>query len=80
MKWNYIEIHPQPIAEFSFTPEISLMSEQDGMITFTNYCDSSIFANNPDATWYWNFDDGTADSTQWNAIHTFSTWGDYNVV
>ncbi len=80
MKWNFIEIHPQPIAEFSFTPEISLMSELDGLVTFTNYCDSAIFANNPDATWYWNFDDGTVDSTQWNAIHTFSTWGDYNVM
>jgi len=80
MKWNFIEIHPQPIAEFSFTPEISLMSELDGLVTFTNYCDSAIFADNPDASWYWNFDDGTVDSTQWNAIHTFSTWGDYNVM
>jgi len=80
MKWNFIEVFPQPIAEFSFTPEISLMSETGGIVTFTNYCDSAYFANNPDATWYWDFADGTQDSTQWNAIHTFSTWGDYDVM
>lgn len=79
MKWNFIEVFPQPIAEFSFTPEISLMAETGGVVTFTNYCDSTVFANNPDANWYWDFADGTQDSTQWNAIHTFTTWGDYDV-
>lgn len=79
MKWNFFEVHPQPIAEFSFNPEISLLSESGGVINFTNYCDSAMFASNPDASWYWDFDDGSRDSTQWNASHTFSTWGDYNV-
>lgn len=79
MKWNFFEVHPQPIAEFSFTPEISLLSETGGVITFTNYCDSVIFANNPDAIWFWDFADGNRESTQWNAVHTYSTWGDYDV-
>lgn len=80
IKWNYIEVYPNPIAEFSFTPEISLLSETGGVVTFTNYCDSTVFADNPDAVWYWDFADGTQDSSQWNAIHTFDTWGDYNVM
>lgn len=79
MKWNFIEVFPQPIAEFSFTPEISLMAETGGNVIFTNYCDSTQFANNPDVSWYWDFADGTQDSTQWNAIHTFTIWGDYDV-
>lgn len=79
IKWNFFEVHPQPIAEFSFSPEISLLSEFGGVISFTNYCDSVMFALNPDASWYWDFNDGSFDSTLWNSIHTFSTWGDYNV-
>lgn len=79
IKWIFFEIHPQPIAEFSFTPEISLLSEEGGVVSFTNYCDSLLFANNPEATWFWNYDDGSIDSSLWNPIHTFDTWGDYNV-
>jgi len=79
MRWNYFEVHPQPIAEFSFTPEISLLSETGGVITFTNYCDSVVFANNPDAIWYWDYADGNRQSTQWNPIYTYATWGDYDV-
>jgi len=79
MKWNYIEAFPQPTAEFSFNPEISFLSEFGGLVNFTNYCDSVLFATNPNATWYWDFGDGTIDSTLWNPNHTFPNWGDYNV-
>jgi gliding motility-associated-like protein len=79
MRWNFFVVHPQPIAEFSFTPEISLLSETGGVINFTNYCDSVIFANNPDATWYWDYADGIRESALWNPTHTYATWGDYDV-
>ncbi len=79
MRWNFFEVHPQPIAEFSFNPEISLLSETGGVINFTNYCDSIIFANNPNATWYWDYADGTRESVLWNPVHTYATWGDYDV-
>lgn len=80
MKWNYLTIHPQPLAEFSFTPEISLISETDGIITFTNYCDSTLFFDHSNATWYWDFNDGTIDSSQWSPVHTYTNWGDYDVL
>lgn len=80
VKWNYLKIYPQPIAEFSHTPEISLMSETGGEVIFTNYCDSVRFAADPNTHWYWNFGDGTVDSLNWNPTHTYSTWGDYDVV
>lgn len=79
MKWNYIQIFPQPTAEFSFSPEISLFSETNGLVNFINYCDSSLFFDHNIASWYWDFDDGSFDSTQWNATHTYTTWGDYDV-
>lgn len=79
MKWNFFEVHPQPLAEFSFSPEISILSEEGGVVTFTNYCDSVEFAHDPNSTWYWNFDDGNIDSSLWNPTHTFPTWGDFNV-
>jgi len=80
MKWNYIKVYPQPVAEFSFIPEISLLSENNGVVTFTNYTDSIMFFDHTVASWYWNFDDGTVDSTVWNPIHTYTSWGDYDVL
>lgn len=79
IKWNYLEVYPQPIAEFSADPEVSLLSEQGGVVTFTNYCDSLKFANSPDAEWYWDFGDDVRESTSWNPVHTYQTWGDYIV-
>ncbi len=80
IKWSYIKIHPQPVAEFSFIPEISLMSENEGLVTFTNYADSSQFFDHTVCSWYWDFGDGSIDSAVWSPTHTYSTWGDYNVL
>lgn len=80
MKWSYIKVHPQPVAEFSFIPEISLYSENEGLVTFTNYADSSQFFDHTVCSWYWDFGDSSVDSAVWSPTHTYSTWGDYNVL
>lgn len=79
MKWNYLTVYPQPVAEFSFVPEISLMSESDGIVTFTNYCDSTIYMNDPEVNWHWDFGDDNTENEVWSPTHTFDTWGDYDV-
>ena len=73
---NYIEASFQPLAEFTADPEIALMSENGGQVTFTNYADpaSTLYA-----TIIWDFDDGEIDSTNFEPTHTYSQWGDYNV-
>lgn len=79
VKWNYITVHPQPIAAFEATPKISLMAESNGIVNFKNYCDSTIFLNNPEVSWHWDYGDGTQDSSAWSPSHTYTIWGDYEV-
>ncbi len=76
--WNYLEASEQPIAEFLADPEISLMSESNGIVSFTNYADSASLAENNSMV-LWDFDDGTVDSLNFSPTHTFSSWGDYDV-
>ena len=76
--WNYITVNPQPIAEFEADPAISMLSENGGVVNFINYTDPSI-AMSEQGSFYWDFGDGTIDSTHFDDPHTYNTWGDFNV-
>lgn len=78
IRWSYITVHAQPLAEFTADPEISLMSENNGSVHFINYADSTIMAD-PESSFYWDFADGEVDSTSFSPDHVFAQWGDYNV-
>ena len=78
IKWNYFVVNSQPIAEFVADPDISLMSETGGVVNFHSYTDSQVMSE-PGTSFFWNFDDGTVDSSSIHPQHTFGSWGDYNV-
>lgn len=76
--WNYIEVNPQPLAEFEADPAISMLNENGGVVNFVNYADPSIVTGGS-GSFYWDFGDGTIDSTHFDDPHTYTTWGDFNV-
>lgn len=76
--WNYITVNPQPLAEFEADPAISMMSENGGVVNFVNYADPTMFSSGQ-GSFYWDFGDGTIDSTHFDDPHTYNTWGDFNV-
>ncbi len=76
--WNYFEVNAQPIAEFQADPDISLMSESNGVVNFINYGDSTILQE-PGATFYWDFDDGEQETEVFSPQHIYTQWGDYDV-
>ena len=76
--WNYISVNPQPIAEFEADPSVSMLNENGGVVNFINYADPSILANGQ-GSFYWDFGDGTIDSTHFDDPHTYTTWGDFDV-
>ena len=76
--WNYITVNPQPVAEFEADPAISMLSENGGVVNFINYTDPSIVMGEQ-GSFYWDFGDGTIDSTHFDDPHTYNTWGDFNV-
>ena len=76
--YNYITVNPQPIAEFEADPAISMLSENGGVVNFINYSDPSIVMSDQ-GSFYWDFGDGTIDSTHFDDPHTYNTWGDFNV-
>ena len=45
--WSSIEANEQPVAEFLANPEISLISESGGLVTFQNYADPSPMSPSP---------------------------------
>lgn len=79
VKWNFITVYAQPIAAFEYDPEVSLYSESQGVVNFINYCDSTLYQNDPTVSWHWDYGDGTQDSSAWSPSHTYSIWGDYDV-
>lgn len=78
IRWNCLNIYMQPIAEFESLPEISMMSESQGVIRFLNYADSLAF-HQGDLSLNWDFGDGEQDTSIFSPTHTYSTWGDYDV-
>lgn len=76
--WNAISVNPQPVAEFEADPAISMLSENGGLVNFINYADESMVTGES-GSFYWDFGDGTVDSTTFAGPHTYTTWGDFNV-
>lgn len=79
IKWNYINIYPQPEVDFSADPEISLLSDNGGLVNFTSYLSDNIVGN-ANNHFTWDFGDGNIDSAEYNPAHTYTTWGDYDVI
>ncbi|MCQ2276082.1 MAG: gliding motility-associated C-terminal domain-containing protein [Bacteroidales bacterium] len=79
VKWNAFVVNAQPIAEFRADPEIALMGETNGLVNFINYGDSTILLD-PTATFFWDFADGERDTEHFSTQHTYTEWGDYDVV
>lgn len=78
IKWNYFVVNSQPIAEFEANPDISLMSENGGLVEFHSYTDASVMQE-PGSSFFWDFDDGNIDSASLNPQHIYTSWGDYDV-
>ena len=76
--WNSITVNPQPVAEFEADPYVSMLSEYGGVVNFINYTDPSIVMSEQ-GSFYWDFGDGTIDSTHFDDPHTYNTWGDFDV-
>lgn len=68
---NSITVSPSPAANFTATPTITSIFEPE-----INFFDAS---SSDAATWYYDFGDGTG-SNLLNPSHTYSTWGDYEVL
>ncbi|MEO8694353.1 MAG: PKD domain-containing protein [Acidimicrobiales bacterium] len=62
---------PAPIASFSFAP---ISPDTATAVQFT---DTST--GGPPSEWHWDFGDGTPESTQRNATHTFARTGTFQV-
>lgn len=67
-----ITVNPTPVASFTATPMVTTISDSD-IFFFNTSVDNTI------VNWYYNFDDGTS-SNDVNPIHTYLTWGNYNVM
>jgi PKD repeat protein len=74
IRTNFIEVKEdlEPIASFSYSPEVISYGKKV-QFTFTGE------EGNPIATFLWDFDDGTADSSLENPDHVFQLPGDYDV-
>ncbi len=78
IRWEYLHVNAQPIAEFTPDPEISLMGENNGMVHFVNYSDSALMMQ-PGTSFSWNFGDGESDTVTVSPDHEYGQWGDYDV-
>jgi PKD repeat protein/subtilisin-like proprotein convertase family protein len=77
IKYNYLTINYQPMAEFDALPEVSLWSETNGSINFQVQGDTLDFGD--DMGFYWDFGDGSIDSSSYALEHSYNSWGDYDV-
>ena len=79
---NEVELYAyfirNPVAEFSASPEVSMLSDNGGVVNFSSYLSSDILEN-PETDYIWDFGDGTVDSANYAPGHTYETWGDYVV-
>ena len=78
MKYYYLQVFQQPQAEFIATPEAQMLSD-GGIVYFHNFTDTLLLSN-PNTTWYWDFGDGTIDTSAFSPEHTYETWGDYDII
>lgn len=69
-KNNYITAYPQPIAQFTVTPQTTLITEP--IISIEN---NSLIAT----AWSWDFGDGDTNAAQAPQSHTYSDTGTYTI-
>jgi gliding motility-associated-like protein len=77
-KWNYITTAAQPQIDFMASPEISMMSENNGNVDFTAFLSTNVI-DNPTNHIVWSFGDGEEAEDEVSTSHFYSTWGDYIV-
>ena len=68
--YNLVKSYPQPIAEFTWDPQIGVI--QDPHINFTN----QTSPNNSSFSYSWNFGDGVSDNS-FSPVHIFPALGEY---
>ncbi len=78
IRWRYLQVNAQPIAEFEADPSISLMGENNGQVHFICYSDSMLMMQ-PGNSFSWSFGDGETDTTKVSPDHEYAQWGDYDV-
>lgn len=80
LKTRYINVVPQPVADFVANPERTNMTDMNnlGGISFINITDTTIFDPSEAITWQWSFGDGEQSNDK-NAQHTYSSWGEFVV-
>ncbi len=69
---DLIKVYPQPIAEFTWDPNIGVI--QNPQITFTNQTTPNVAGFN----WFWDFGDSQNSNVK-DPVHLYSALGDYNV-
>ena len=77
-QWNVLEVSVRPLAEFVPDPEISMMSENGGLVHFINYSDTLVMTA-PGTSFRWDFGDGESDTLLVSPDHVYGQWGDYDV-
>ncbi len=75
-KWDYIHSYIQPEIDFSFTPSVVHLTENNGEVAFISYLSSNLTdSSNVNITW--DFGDGEEVTGEFNPTHTYQTWGDF---
>ena len=75
-KWNYIHSFIQPEIDFSFSPSVVHLTENNGEVTFTSYLSNNI-TDSGSVNITWDFGDGNEESGEFNPTHQYQTWGDF---
>ena len=75
---DYLTVYAQPISDFVSNPERTNLGE-GGTIAFLNITDVSVFAQNDNIHWTWNYGDGSEETTDVNGEHTYNQWGEFTV-
>lgn len=68
---NYVNVYPNPNADFDYNPNPVYISEPT--VHFTDNSQVNI------ATWHWNFGDNSVSPVQ-NPVHSYNDAGEYTVV
>lgn len=75
-RWNYIHSHIQPEIDFSFTPSVVHLTENNGEAAFISYLSSNI-TDSSGVSVTWDFGDGDQEEGEFNPTHPYQTWGDF---
>src|SRR5574344_1169547 len=77
IKYNYLTVYPQPIADFVANPERTNLAE-GGTINFFNITDTTVFGPGDTPTWTREYGDGEP-THEFNGIYIYDSWGEFVV-